>query len=160
MTKTEILDSRGRPRVQTINTEPSMTVQSDAHLADIQNIMKQFGIGGIEMLDETQLTFADVSDFTDLADALNQAKVAEVEFLKLPSKVREIFDHDVATWLDTAHDEEKRDALVQAGFLKRKDVLEEVVAKVVGTTVEGTKSSQVQGASESSEAQGSEAGSE
>ena len=68
--------------------------------------------------------FKDVSEFTDLADALNQAKVAEVEFLKLPSKVREIFEHDVAVWLDTAHDQEKRDALVAAGYIKSEEVVD------------------------------------
>ncbi len=112
------VDYRGRPRIQTVNNDPSETVQSDAHLADIQNIMQKFGQGGMEMLDETKLHFADVSEFTDLGDALRQAIEAELEFMKLPSKVREIFKHDVATWLDTAFDEDKRDALVEAGFIK------------------------------------------
>ncbi len=116
-------DSRGRKRVQTVNNEPSQTVQSDSHLADIQNILARFGAGGIEALDETELQFGDVSEFTDLRDALDQARIAEVQFLKLPSKVREIFNHDVAVWLDTAHDEEKRDALVEAGFIKRPEVV-------------------------------------
>ncbi len=117
----DILDLRGRPRVQTVNTDPSETVQSDAHLADIQNIMKRFGQEGLDMLAETDLLFRDVTQFTDLADALNQAKIAEIRFLKLPSKVREVFNHDVAEWLDTAHDQDKRDALVKAGFLKPVD---------------------------------------
>lgn len=113
----------GRDRVQTKNTDPSMTVQSDAHLADIQNILKSYGQEGMKMLDDTEMQWLDVTEFTDLADALNQAKEAEVEFMKLPSKVRGIFDHNVAVWLDTAHDEDKRDALVEAGFLKRKEVV-------------------------------------
>jgi len=120
MTKTarNRLDYLGRERVQTINDGPSETIQSDAHLADLNTIMRQFEDSGMNMLDETKLMFADVSEFTDLQDALNQARAAEVEFMKLPSKVREVFDHDVAVWLDSAHDEEKRDALVKAGFLK------------------------------------------
>lgn len=114
-------DFFGRDRLQTINDLPSETVQSDAHLADISNILARYGQTGMEQLDETALMFRDVSDFTDLADAMNQARQAEVEFLKLPSKVREIFQHDVAVWLDTAHDKEKRDALVEAGFIKPKE---------------------------------------
>lgn len=136
--KADRVDSRGRPRVQTINTDPSMTVQSDAHLADIQNIMKTFGAEADSILDEAELMYADVSDFTDLADALNQAKEADVDFKKLPSKVRELFDHDVVNWLDTAHDPDKREAmhdvLVEKGFIKS----EEVVKAVVEPTVEGT----------------------
>ncbi len=127
------VDSRGKPRVQTINTDPSMTVQSDAHLADIQNILKSFGQEGMAMLDEAELQFKDVSEFTDLRDALDQARIAEVQFMKLPSKVREIFQHDVAVWLDTAHDEDKRNELVQAGYLK--DPKE--VAPVAGTRILG-----------------------
>ncbi len=120
-----VLDNRGNPRVQTVNDDPSMTVQSDAHLADINQIMEKFATEGIQSLDEADLMYKDVSEFTDLADALNQAREAEVVFMKLPSKVREIFNHDVAEWLDTAHDEEKRDALVEAGFIERVEVAPE-----------------------------------
>jgi len=116
------VDSRGKSRVQTINDDPSMTVQSDAHLADIHNILQNYGAAGQTTLDEAALEFKDVSEFTDLQDALNQAREAEVEFMKLPSKVREIFMHDVAVWLDTAHDEDKRDELVAAGFLEPREV--------------------------------------
>ncbi len=119
-----ILDSRGKNRVRTVNDEPSMTVQSDAHLADINVIMGDFAQGGMQALDEAELVFADVSEFTDLQDALNQARIAEVEFMKLPSKVREVFEHDVAVWLDTAHDDDKRAALVEAGFLEVPEVVE------------------------------------
>ncbi len=125
MRETGNTDYYGNPRVQTVNDEPSMTVQSDAHLADIDNILASFGANGMAQLDETALQFRDVSHFTDLADALNQAREAEMEFMKLPSKVREIFKHDVAVWLDTAHDEDKRDELVKAGWIKGPEVAEE-----------------------------------
>lgn len=132
-------DYHGRKRVQTVNNEDSKTVQSDAHLADIKNIMAQYAETGMESLDETELTFADVSTFTDLGDALRQAAVANEQFMKLPSKVREIFDHDVAVWLDTAHDDDKRNALIQGGFLKGPEPKEEPPKKEVkaGTKVAG-----------------------
>ncbi len=122
MKRNENLDYRGKPRVQTLNKEPSETVQSDAHLADITTILSKFGQQGMEMLDETALVYADVSEFSDFHDVMLQVREADVAFLKLPSKVREIFGHDVAVWLDTAHDEDKRDALVAAGFLKLVEV--------------------------------------
>ncbi len=118
-------DARGKDRVQTVNDEPSETVQSDAHLADINTVLQTFMRDGIEALDHADLMYKDVSEFTDLADALNQARDAEVEFMKLHPKVRAIFENDVANWLDTAHDVEKRDALVEAGFLKREKVAEQ-----------------------------------
>lgn len=102
----EILDARGKPRVQTFFEEgSSMTVQSDAHLADIQEIMKQFGVVGMaQMLQTTDAQFMDVSEFTDYADMMNHVRIAEVEFMKLPSKIREKFGHDVMVWLDSAHE--------------------------------------------------------
>lgn len=128
----EVMDLRGRPGVVTVNDGESMTIQSDAHLADIANILKGYGVGEMErMLDDTEMQFADVSEFTDFHDVMIHARIAEVEFMKLPSKVREIFDHDVAVWLDTAHDEDKRNELVQAGFLEG----EEVVVPVGGGEV-------------------------
>ncbi len=124
MRNTAELNSRGQPRLQTINDEESKTVQSDAHLADINVIMHNFAQTGDAMLDEADLLYKDVSEFTDLQDALNQANLAESHFLTLPSKVREVFNHDVAVWLDTAHDQDKRDALVQAGFLEPPETTE------------------------------------
>lgn len=128
MTKV-VKDHRGKPRVQTLNTEPSQTVQSDAHLADIKQIMRSWGQGAQQSLDDAEMSFRDVTEFTDLQDAMNQAKEAEVEFLKLPSKVRELFGHDVAEWLDTSHDPEKREEitakLVEAGFIQGLEVVEE-----------------------------------
>lgn len=111
-------DYRGKPRVRTKIIGPSLTVQSDMEVADIHNIMRQFEQGGMKLLDEADLAYRDVSEFTDLQDAMNQAKEAEVEFKKLPSKIREIFNHDVAEWLDTAHDADKRQALVDKGYLR------------------------------------------
>ncbi len=115
----EILDYLGRARVQTFFTEPSLTVQSDSEKADIQKIMARYQATGImESLDEADLLYKDISEFTDYADAMREIRKAEDQFMSLPSKVREIFDHDVAVWLDTAEDEDKRDALVAAGYIE------------------------------------------
>lgn len=117
-----VLDSRGKTRVQsTYEGIESMTIQSDAHQADIQNILETFKVGGIPQLNEVEAKYLDVSEMDDYVDVMRIAADAEVQFLRLPSKVREIFDHDVAVWLDTAHDEDKRDALVAAGFLQAEE---------------------------------------
>lgn len=103
----EQLDHRGKPRslYQTVNEGPSRTIQSDAKRADIQHILKKYKqVGIVDHLAQTEARWADVSEFTDLADAMRQVKQAEGEFMRLPSKVREVFGHDVAKWLDAAHD--------------------------------------------------------
>lgn len=112
------VDLRGKSRVQTVNTDPSETIQSDAHLADIEQVIRSFANDGGDMLDNVAMVFADVSQFGDYHDVMLEVKKAEATFMELPSKVREIFGHSVETWLDTAHDEDKRDALVEAGFLE------------------------------------------
>jgi len=117
--RNDVVDRRGRPRVQTVNTGPELTVQSDKAFGDINHILKKYKeVGILDGLRNADLVFKDVSEFTDLVDALGQVKVAEKEFLKLPSKVRRVFHNDVAEWLDAAHDPEKIDALVKAGIIK------------------------------------------
>lgn len=114
------LDYRGRPRSehQTVNDEPSMTVQSDKEKADIHYILGRYSaLGMAASLNTAEGRYLDVSELNDFADVMRVAKEAEVEFMKLPAKVRRIFDNDVANWLDTAHDDDKRQALVEAGYL-------------------------------------------
>ncbi len=118
---TEQLDALGRPRskYQTKNTMPSETVQADTEKADINLILKRYKEVGIQQnLDLTEAMFPDVTEIGDFQDVMQTARAAETEFMKLPSKVREIFKHDVANWLDTAHDQEKRASLIAAGKIK------------------------------------------
>lgn len=107
------VDRRGRPRVVTEFNDESLTVQSDYELTKIDKIMARYGVTGVlEMLDNVDDVFLDVTELPeDYQSVLEYTKAAESEFLKLPSKVREMFDHDVAKWLDAAHDQEKRDAI-------------------------------------------------
>ncbi len=99
-------DYRGKLRSQfqtVFGDEESKTVQSDAHLVDIQQILKNAG-GLPAMLEETDAQFMDVSEFTDYADMMREVRNAELEFYKLDPKVRALFDHDVYKWLDAAHE--------------------------------------------------------
>ncbi len=120
-------DYRGklRSKYQTFNNEESKTVQSQAPQADIQEILRKYKeVGIIEHLNRTEATYKDVSEFEDFAAVMRHAKEAETAFFELPSKVREIFNHDVAQWLDAAHDPEKRQALVDAGHIDAPEVAE------------------------------------
>lgn len=109
------LDKRGKERslYQTINEEPSKTVQSDAQLADIHEILRNFGqTGMVQHLAKTEAQFMDVTGFEDYRDVMDHVRLAEESFMKLPSKVRELFGHDVSNWLDAAHDQDKGDQIV------------------------------------------------
>lgn len=103
---------RRRPRLQTENTEPSLTVQSDVMRSDIKHVLAKYKqVGIVEHMREVDLQFRDVSEFTDFGDLMRQSADAQRAFMKLPSKVRELFHHSAAEWLDAAHDAEKLDAL-------------------------------------------------
>ena len=107
-------DARGKERFQTVNDLPSETIQSQAQQGDINHILKKYDqVGVIGMLNNAEQVWRDVTSFDDYADAIRHAKDAEMEFMKLPSKVREVFNHDVANWLDAAHDPEKRQNVLE-----------------------------------------------
>lgn len=110
-----------RRRLQTVNDEPSKTIQSDTPRADIHEILKKYHeVGIVDHLASVDAMFLDVSEFTDYADLRRQTAEAEQHFLSLPSKLREVFNHDVYDWLDAAHDPEKlsryEERLSQIGF--------------------------------------------
>ncbi len=127
MAKKKIKNYRGQDtaQYQTVNNDDPQTIQSDKHLADINQILKDFANTGLEHLDNVDMQFKDVSEIGDYHDVMLEVRKAEETFMELPSKVREIFGHSVEHWLDTAHDKDKRDALVKAGFIKG---VEEVVS--------------------------------
>ena len=125
-------DARGKSRVQTVNTEPSKTIQSQAQQADIKFILKQYPqVKLAQMLNEADLRFGDITELTDYAEAAVMMRQAEEQFMTLPSKVREIFGHDVANWLDAAEDPDKRDRLIEAGLLPPEAKKEDTTPAVV-----------------------------
>jgi len=126
----QLSEVRRKPRVQTVNTLPSKTVQTDVFRSEIRHVLAKYKqVGIIEHLRSVDLQFRDVSEFSDFADLMFQSKEAEKVFLQLPSKVREVFDHDVAKWLDAAHDPSKVEAVRPQ--LEKLGVLEPKAAPVV-----------------------------
>lgn len=104
--------TRFRPRVRTSNESPSKTVQSDLVRADMKEILRKYEAQGVfTSMRAVDLAFRDVTEFQDFSDLMLQTKEAEAAFLRLPSKVRELFGHDVGVWLDTAHDSAKLEKL-------------------------------------------------
>lgn len=117
------IEGRPKHRVQTVNEEPSKTVQADRDAADIKKIIQTYERNGVLIRpSEVDRVFRDVSEFTDFSEMMLQTKVAEGEFMRLPSKVREVFNHSVFEWLDAAHDAEKlaavRPQLEELGVLE------------------------------------------
>lgn len=100
-------DVEGRPkfRVRTLNEEPTQTVQSQRDQSEIREILRRHGVTGVaDQLAQSALSFQDVSSFEDFADVMRQRRDVEQKFMRLPSKVREVFNHDVDVYLDSAFD--------------------------------------------------------
>lgn len=98
---------RRRPRVQTLNEEASKTVQSQRSRSEIKNILAKYEqTGVVEHLNSVDLQFRDVTEFEDFADLMRQSAAAKQAFMRLPSKLREVFGHDHHRWLDAAHNPE------------------------------------------------------
>lgn len=122
------LDALGRSRVQTVRPKDEVckVVQSDQELTDIRRIISRYKTTGVvESLNTAEAAFADVSEHTDYADVMRTARAAENMFMRLAPEDRALFDNDVSKWLDAAHDDDKRAAMVEAGELPPK-ALEDV----------------------------------
>lgn len=131
----EIRDRRGRLRVQTVNEEPSKTVQSDAARADIRHILGKYKEIGIAAGMQQVGQFVDLSELSDYATAMRVVKAADSAFLQLPASARKAFNNDAAEWLDAVQgadngDLEKLDQLVKAGLVKA-PMVPEVVNEAV-----------------------------
>lgn len=103
---------RYAPRVQTVNTDPVVTVQADGPRTEVLEILKKYReVGIVDHMREVDLQFRDVSEFEDFRDLMVQNKAAESAFLRLDPRIRDVFQNDVARWLDCAHDADKLEAL-------------------------------------------------
>lgn len=121
MRKVGKIDSRGKPRVQTKDFGPSKAIQSEKP-DHVREILKRYGhVGVVEALKETDLRFADLSTLGSFADVQRTVKAAEMEFMEMPSKVREVFGHKVENWLDASErglTQEQTNALVRGGYME------------------------------------------
>lgn len=115
------MDRRGRPRVQTLFDDPSLTVQSDAERASIKHILGKYREMGVVAGMQQAGEFVDLSELTDYASAMRVVKASEHAFMQLPASARKAFKNDPAEWLDAVQgadsDPEKKNALVEAGLI-------------------------------------------
>jgi len=110
---------RMRSKDWIICKDESLTVQSDQPGTELRYILDRYAKGILgDQLDVAEAQFQDVTAFQDYADVMRTAKDAEHEFMKLPPDVRRLFKNDVANYLDTAHDPEKRNEMVRLGYLE------------------------------------------
>lgn len=123
----------------TVNDEPSLTIQEHAVDADINVIVKRFGITGVlpgrsSIPIVTNGDFLDVTDFRQVQDILVQA---DRSFMALPAEVRSRFSNDPAEFVkfcspqaDGSWKEEDVRDMIKMGLAVERVVPKEVVQKV------------------------------
>lgn len=120
--KPTVLERSERVRVQTINTEPTMTQQQFKDECDINNIMKKFGNDPVafQALTRPGGQYADFSHITDYQGMLDTVLEAQHAFESLPAPTRARFRNDPGNLLSFLQDEKNRDEAVSLGLLPPK----------------------------------------
>lgn len=100
--------------------DPSLTVQSDAAQADINYIVKQFGLTHELPYGLAVPEYADYSDIpNDYHAAMSFVKDADDTFLTMSADVRSRFKNDAGLFLDFLSDASNHDEAVSLGLVPR-----------------------------------------
>ena len=95
----------------------SRTVQSSKEEADINTIVRNFGVTGKLPQNVRMPTFEDFSEVGDFREALQAIESAEESFAQMPSNVRARFENNPALFVDFCSDERNRDEARSLGLL-------------------------------------------
>lgn len=99
--------------------DESLTVQDHAEDADINTLVKRFGITGeIPVLDRVPIQ-EDFVKAVDYHTALNAMIEADRAFMELPADLRKRFDHDAGKFVAFCSDEKNRDEMINLGLIEK-----------------------------------------
>lgn len=101
---------------------PSMTKQSFAEAADINNILKQYKTPAMRALLMEQAgrgLYQDLPDPIDFQESMDMVIRAEASFETLPSKIRNQFGNDPVAFLEFMHDEKNQEQIYEWGLAQR-----------------------------------------
>lgn len=110
-----------RRRVQTINTEPTLTDESQAKDCDANIVMAQWlKTGQNPHMAKAQGYYLDISEQpTDLLAMRNQIEDADEAFYSLPAETRDYFKNDPNLVLEFLKHENNREKAVELGLLPK-----------------------------------------
>lgn len=98
--------------------DESLAIQSAAEEADINTIVRRFGLTG-QLPD--QVAMPRYGDFTGLPDfhaAMNLVRTTQEEFLRVPAEIRARFGNDPQAFMEFFDDEGNREEARKMGLLK------------------------------------------
>lgn len=97
--------------------DPGLTVQDGRDDADINVILRRFGITGQMPTARTAPEYGDFTGVTDYQSALDAVMAADDAFMSLPAELRKRFDNDPAELLTFLNDDKNRDEARELGLL-------------------------------------------
>lgn len=98
--------------------DASLTIQSHAEDADINVIVKRFGVSGTVPQSLVLPTYADYDGVMDYHSAMNAIRSADESFMRLPADLRTRFSNDAGLFVDFCSKPENLDELRQLGLAK------------------------------------------
>ena len=96
----------------------SLTIQAHAEDADINVLMKRYGITGHMPENPRIPTYGDFSNITDYRSALHAVQAAHEGFMEIPAELRARFDNDPQKFLEYAANPANNDDLIKHGLKK------------------------------------------
>lgn len=101
--------------------DESRTVQDEAEDADINVLVKRFGLlGAIKPLDRIPIN-EDFEGVFNYQDALDKLRAADDQFMTLPAEVRRRFDHDPGEFIEFCSNPANLPELEKMGLTKPKE---------------------------------------
>jgi len=105
---------------EAVGPEPgiSLTIQSMAEEADINNLMYRYGITGKMPENPRVPTYGDFSGINDYRTAIEAVREADHAFMEIPAQIRSKFDNDPQKFLEFCSNETNRPEMQQLGLLR------------------------------------------
>ncbi len=112
----------GHVKVQTINDQPSRTVQSQKDSTDINKIMDKYHkTGMITHLQQKQGQYVDLSSLGDYQHSLQTVIDAQAAFMTLPSTVRKKFANDPQELLTFLSNPQNKEEAITLGLIQKSE---------------------------------------
>lgn len=86
------------------NNDPSLTQQHQEEEANINTIVRRFGITGTMPTNLRTPTYEDFDEIYDYRTALEAVRNAERSFMSIPAEVRARFDNDPQAFMEFCND--------------------------------------------------------
>lgn len=114
-------------------SEPSLTVQSQKDEADINVLVKRFGVTGHLPQSVRAPSFGDFTGVNDFQSAMNAIREAQESFDAMPADVRARFHNDPQEFVEFCSDEENIDEMRKMGLTKPEDIANVTDVRIVGS---------------------------